>query len=47
MESITRKLTEEECLAFAEALREYKETNWVCDASGARLFAEMMKNWLL
>ena len=47
MKEITIKLSEEECKAFAGVVKDYKETNWNCDASKARLFAEMMKKNLI
>lgn len=47
MERTIIQLSEEECNAFAEAIIEYKEANWVCDASKARLLANMSSKWLL
>jgi len=47
MKEKTIQLSKEECEAFAEAVKEYKETSWNCDASTARLFAKMTNKWLI
>lgn len=47
MKEVTIKLTEEECKAFATLVKEYKEIDWVCDASKARLLGKMSEKWLI
>lgn len=43
MKEVTIQLTSEECEELALLMKEYKETNGVCDASRARLLANISK----